>query len=415
MLKSIQGEQMKKKLLILLGIVICAILLRAAYTGITKMLIGVKMREFSTPVVTIGNVGESEIIRQFEAPARVVSKYKVNVNARINGYLTKSYFKEGDYVKAGQILFEIEPLEYNLAVQKAKANLDNALAELNYYQKQLKRAEELVKMDYIAKAEYDNALAKRDTYQAQVNLARSSYNDALRNYSYTHVKAPVDGKVGIITVTVGNYVDKDAGALTTINSVEPIYVTFPLKAKDFAELARIDKSGDAERKVDFIFGSGEKYEHQGIQDFHDNKVDEATGTILMRATFKNPEKMLLNGDYGTAVIYSNEKDKIPTVPLYAIMENQESKYVYKMDENNIPRLNNVVISGQDDKIAYISEGLKEGDVIVMTGIQAVIPGQTVKIANQPQNHKEVQKNKKTGLISRVKNKIKKILKKGNKN
>ena len=86
-----------------------------------------------------------------------------------------------------------------------------------------------------------------------------------------------------------------------------------------------------------------------------------------------------------------------------------------MDENNLPRLNNIVISGQDDKIAYISEGLKEGDVIVMTGIQAVIPGQTVKIANKTQNQKEVQKNKKPSLISRVKNKIKKILKKGNKN
>lgn len=406
---------MKKKLLILLIIVICAILLRAAYTGITKMLIGVKMKEFSTPTVTVGQVGEDNVIRHFEAPARVVSKYKVNVEARINGYLTKSYFKEGDYVKAGQVLFEIEPLEYSLAVQKAKAALDNALAEFNFYQKQLKRAEDLVRMDYIAKAEYDNALAKRDTYQAQVNLARSSYNDALRNYSYTHVKAPVDGKVGLITITVGNYVNKDSGPLTTLNSVEPMYVTFPLKAKDFADLARIDKTADVERKVDFIFGSKEKYEHQGIQDFHDNKVDEATGTILMRATFKNPEKVLLDGDYGTAIIYSNEKDKVPTVPLYAIMENQESKYVYKLDENNIPRLNNIITSGQNDKIAYIAEGLNVGDTIVMTGIQKVIPGEAVKIVNQLKNQDNQQKTKKTSLISRAKNKIKRIIKKGNKN
>ena len=406
---------MKKKLLILLAIVVCAILLRFLYTNVTKIFIGMKMKEFSTPTVTIGQVGEHDVIRHFEAPARVVSKYRVNVNARISGYLTKSYFKEGDYVRAGQVLFEIEPLEYSLSVQKAKAALDNAMAEFNYYQKQLKRAEDLVKMDYIAKAEYDNALAKRDTYQAQVNLARSSYNDALRNYSYTHVKAPVDGKVGLISITVGNYVNKDSAPLTTLNSVEPMYVTFPLKAKDFAELARIDKKADVERKVDFLFSAGEKYGHQGIQDFHDNKVDEATGTILMRATFTNPEKVLIDGDYGTAVIYSNEKDKVPTVPLYAIMENQESKYVYKMDENNIPRLNNIITSGQDDKIAYISEGLKVGDVIVMTGLQKVIPGEAVKIVNKLQNQENQQKTEKPSLISKIKNKIKKIIKKGNKN
>lgn len=399
---------MRKKLLIILAIVVGAIVLRTLYGSAIKMFAGIKMKEFSVPAVTVVQVGESEVIRQFESPARVVSKYKVSVKARINGYLTKSYFKEGDYVTAGQVLFEIEPLEYNLAVQKAKANLDNVTAELNFYEKQLKRAEELVKSDYIAKAEYDNALAKRDTYRAQVNLARSAYNDAMRNYSYTHVKAPVDGKVSFISVTVGNYVDKDAGALTTINSVEPMYVAFPLKAKDFAELSRIDKTADAERKVDYVFSTGEKYKYQGIQDFHDNKIDEATGTIMMRATFKNPEKMLLDGDLGAAVIYSNEKDKVPTVPLYAIMENQESKYVYKMDENNIPRLNNIKVSGQNEQIAYVSDGLKSGDTIVLTGIQKVIPGEAVRIVKQMQKEDNIQKNQKPNIISRVKNKIKRI-------
>ena len=404
---------MRKKLLIILAVVIGAILLRTVYNSAIKMLVGIKMKELFTPAVTVGQVGEVDMIRQFEAPARVISKYKVNVEARIDGYLTKSYFKEGDFVKAGQVLFEIEPQEYSLAVQKAKANLDNVTAELNYYQKQLIRAEELVKKDYIAKAEYDNALAKRDTYRAQVNLARSAYNDALRNYSYTHIKAPVDGKVSYISVTVGNYVNKDAGTLTTINSIEPMYVAFPLKAKDFAELARIDKTADVQRKVDFLFSTGEKYMHQGTQDFHDNKVDEATGTILMRATFTNPEKMLLDGDYGTAIIYSNEADKVPTIPLYALMENQESKYVYKMDENNIPRLNNIKISGQNDKVAYVTDGLQAGDTIILTGIQKVIPGNPVKIVEQTQDNDKVQNTKKPSLISRVKNKIKRIIKRGN--
>ena len=181
-----------------------------------------------TPAVTVQTVESANVVRQFEAPARVMAKYRVEVLARISGYLTRSYFKEGDYVKAGQVLFEIEPQEYQYAAGKAKANLDNAKSQADYYKKQLARYEELVKQDYVARSDYDNILAQSNAYDAQVESAASAYKDAQRNLGYTKVKAPVDGRVGIIAVTVGNFVNSLSGALTTINSSNPMYVTFPL-------------------------------------------------------------------------------------------------------------------------------------------------------------------------------------------
>ena len=355
-----------------------------------------------TASVTVANVEDRNIIRQFEAPARVVAKYRVNVLARISGYLTKSYFKEGDYVKAGQVLFEIEPQEYEYAASRAKANLDNAQSQADYYQKQLARYEELVKQDYIAKSEYDNVLAQSDAYDAQVDSATSAYRDAQRNLGYTKVKAPGDGRVGLITVTVGNYVSMSSGELTTINSVDPMYVTFPLNSKDYVELVRIDKAADVERKVDFIFSNGTKYELQGIQDFYDNKIDETTGTITLRATFPNPKSELLQGDFGRIVIYSKSKDDIPVVPQSATLENQEGRYVYVLDEEDIPRMTYIKTAGQtEDGMWIVSSGVKAGDRIVTSGLQKVIPGRAVRIVEKNPESAPTTETKKKNLFDKL--------------
>ena len=168
---------------------------RALYSAYSTKANAGRRGASDAPEVTVQEVKSIPIITSFEAPARVSAKYRVEVMARISGYLTKSYFKEGDFVKAGQLLFEIEPLEYKLAVQQAKGNLDNARAQLTYYEKQLARYQELVDKDYVARSDYDNMLAQRDAYRAQVALYESAYRDAQRNYSYTQVKAPVDGIV----------------------------------------------------------------------------------------------------------------------------------------------------------------------------------------------------------------------------
>lgn len=400
---------MRKKIIIIVLVVFALIFGRMIISNYDKIKTAKQRALSKVPAVTVATVGTENVQRQFSATARVAAKYRVDVLARISGYLTKSYFKEGDYIKAGQLLFEIEPQEYQYAADRAKANLANAKSQYSYYQKQLARYQELVKQDYIARSDYDNMLSQRDAYKAQVDSLESAYRDAQRNLSYTHVKSPVNGRVGMISVTEGNYVSMNSGPLTTINSYEPMYVTFPLESQNYAELVRIDKTANINREVEYIFSSGQKYKYKGIQDFHDNKIDESTGTITMRATFPNPDDQLIQGDFGRVILYSKEKDAVPVVPQIATMENQEGRYVYVLDEKDLPRMVYIKTMGEHDGKWLVQSGVKAGDRILTSGLQKVIPGNPVRIVQSAVTEKAPQK--KTGLFQRAVNKVKRIFKK----
>ncbi len=378
---------MKKNIIIFLSVIVGAILLRYAYSLFTNFMQGKAMMNRPAPTVSVQKIQEESVIRNFEAPGRVVSKYRVDVLARISGYLQKSYFKEGDFVKEGQVLFLIEPTEYSNAAKVAGANVKNLTAQLVYAEKQLARSAELVKKDYIAKAQYDQMLSNRDSLKAQLASAKASYNDAQRNLGYTNVKSPVDGKVGIINVTVGNYVSPSTGALTTINSTNPIYVTFPLDSKDFQSLAASDGSKNKNRKVELIMSNGAKYPLKGVQDFQDNKVDTSTGTVTMRATFENPDNALIHGEFVTVKLYANKPVNVPVAPVTAVLENQAGKYVYKMDENDLPQLVYVKTGEQVGHNWIINEGLQKGDRIITEGLQKVTPGKPVQIVSDEEMQK----------------------------
>ena len=400
---------MRKKIILILIILLSLILGRMLLSNLDKRNTAKQRAQMRTPAVTISTVETESVERQFQATARVVAKYRVDVLARISGYLTKSYFNEGDYVHKGQLLFEIEPQEYEYAASKAKADLNNAESQYSYYEKQQKRYKELVQQDYIARSDYDNILSQRDAYRAQVESARNAYRDAMRNYGYTRVVSPVNGRVGMISVTEGNYVSMNSGPLTTINSYEPMYVTFPLESKDYAELVRIDKSANINRDVEFIFSSGEKYKYKGVQDFHDNKIDQTTGTITMRATFPNPDDALIQGDFGRIILYSKSKDKVPVVPQTATMENQEGRFVYILDKDDLPRMSYIKTMGEKDGKWLISSGVNAGDRIITSGIQKVIPGSPVRIVQAPVQEKAPVK--KVSIFEKLANKLKHLLKK----
>ena len=352
---------MKKTIIILIAIVIAAVVLRFSYSNILQFISGQASKNKPAPQVLAEEVTEENIIRSYEEPGRVISKYRVDVLARISGYLQKSYFKEGDYVKQGQTLFLIEPTEFSNAAKVAKANVANLNAQLIYAEKQLARADELVKKDYIARSQYDSMLSQRDSLKAQLASAQAAYSDAERSLGYTNVKSPVDGRVGVINVTIGNYVSPTTGALTTINSTNPIYVTFPLESTEFAAISASDKDNNKNRRVELILPDGQKYELEGVQDFQDNKVDQSTGTITMRATFQNPDNQLIHGEFVTIRLYANNPSLVPVVSQTAVQENQAGKYVYKLDENELPQLTYIKTSGQKGDKWIISEGLVKGN------------------------------------------------------
>lgn len=378
---------MKKIIVIIIAVLVAAILIRYGGTVIDSMNTNKKNKNRPAPQVTVDTISEHNIIRTYEAPGRVISKYRVDVLARISGYLTKSYFKEGDYVKQGQTLFQIEPAEYANAEKMAKANVANLKAQLTYAEKQLARAQELVGKDYIAKSQYDQMLSQRDALKAQLSSAEANYSDAQRILGYTIVKSPVNGQVGIINVTVGNYVTPSSGALTTINSTNPIYVTFPLDSTDYAMLANSDGDANSNRKVELYMSNGEKYNLVGIQDFQDNKVDQSTGTITMRATFENPNNILIQGEFLTVKLFANKPSSVPVVPQTAVQENQAGKYVYLLDDKDLPQLTYIKTKGQDGNFWIVEEGLKKGDRIVTDGLQKVTPGRPITIISQDEMEK----------------------------
>lgn len=375
---------MKKKILLIIIIALIAIGFRFVTSSIGGMMKQKAKLNVAPPNVVVQQIEENNVIRTFDAPGRVVSKYQVSIMARISGYLQKSFFKEGDYVKAGETLFLIEPAEYQNASNVAGANIQNIKAQLAYANKQLARAEELVRQDYIAKAKYDEILANRDALKAQLSAAQSNYKDTNRNLSYTRVKAPVDGRIGIIDVTVGNYVTPSSGSLTTINSTNPIYVTFPLSSGDYAAISSIDKKADARRKVELFFQNGDKYELNGVQDFLDNKVDQTTGTVTLRATFQNPNNKLLHGEFVNVRLFANNPVKVPVVPIVAVQENQEGKYVYTIDNKGLPKLTYIKTQGQSGDNWIVKDGLKHGDKVIVEGILKVTPGSPVKIVSKEQ-------------------------------
>lgn len=372
---------MKKNIIIIILLVVAAVLLRYGFSVFGDFLQTQSKKKQPAPSVSLHEVGEKSVIKTYDAPGRVVSQYRVDVLARISGYLMKSYFKEGDYVREGQVLFQIEPAEYSNASNAAAANVRNLKAQLDYAEKQLARSSELVKKDYIAKSQYDEILSQRDALKAQLNSAQAQYSDANRNLGYTNVKSPVNGKVGIINVTIGNYVTPSSGALTTINSTNPIYVTFPIDATDFQLLSHSDGDANKDRRVELYVAGGQKYAFDGVQDFQDNKVDLSTGTVTLRATFDNPNNELIHGAFVTVKLYANKPVNVPIVPVTTVQENQAGKYVYKIDENNLPQLTYIKTAGQDGNYWIVSEGLQKGDKVVIEGLQKVIPGKPVTIVS----------------------------------
>lgn len=377
---------MKKNILIISAVVLIAIVARFIFSEYGQFMQKRMLKKTAAATVEVSKVGEADVLKQLEAPGRILSKHRVDIVARIEGYLTKSYFKEGDYVRRGQILFQIEPQEWLYSVQKARANVADTKAQLVYAEKQLKRGEILVKKDYIAKAEYDQLLSNRDALRGQLAMYQATLRDAQRNYSYTSVRAPVDGQIGMITITVGNYVNESTGTLTTIFSKDPIYVTFPIDSKEYLKLTEIDPA-NTKREVELFFPTGEKYELSGVQDFHDNTVDESTGTITMRATFKNPQGRLINGEYVKVSVYSNKTVKVPIVPQTAVLENPQGKYVYTINDKNIPAITPIKTAGQYKNNWIIESGVKAGDTIITGGLQKVIPDVPVKIEDDKEQIK----------------------------
>lgn len=320
------------------------------------------------------------VYSESESAGRVEAKYSVDIVARINGWLQKSYFEEGAKVKKGQTLFLIEPDQYQNLVNTAAANARQAQAGLINAEKELVRAQELVKSDYVSKSYYDQALATRDTAKAALDAAKAQLADAKLNLSYTKITSPVDGKIGKIIITEGNLVNTATGPIARVVSTNPIYVLFNLKSSEFLKFKK-DNSASADlnhMEVKLQLADGSEYNEVGKIEFVDNQVDPTTGTINLRATFENANELLVPGDFVSVIIKSTVPREALSVPQSAALNDAQGYYVWTVDADNKAVRKNIKVSQEINKNWIVEEGLEATDNIVAKGIQSIrMPGQIV--------------------------------------
>lgn len=384
---------LSKKIVIPVIIVLALIAFQQVKAVFESQMIA-KMR--MAPVeVSIGTVTEDDISTTTKSSGRVVACKIVNVVSRVNGWLQTKYFQEGSIVKKGQLLYKIEPNEYQNAVNQASAAVRESQAQLINYEKSLRRAKELVKQDFVSKSYYDDALAKRDSTKAMLDVNRANLAQARLNLSYTNIYSPIDGKVGDIFISEGNLVNTSSGTLVRILSIDPIYVSFTMKSEDYLSYIK-SYTGKNENvdKLSFIIpqivmSDGTTYDEKGEIDFVDNEVDINSGTISLRATFSNKKRLLVPGDFVTVKTTSKYKQHVALLPQDAVIETSKGSFVYVVDEDNKAQLKQFQKAGQYNGNWIVIDGLKAGDKFISTNLQKLKPGAKVKIIeNKSENGKK---------------------------
>lgn len=337
--------------------------------------------------VSIDEVIEDNISTTTKSSGRVVAYKIVNVVSRVNGWLQAKYFNEGAIVKKGQLLYKIEPNEYQNAVNQAAASVRESQAQLINYEKSLKRAKELVKQDFVSKSYYDDALAQRDATKALLDVNRANLAQARLNLSYTNIYSPIDGKVGDIFISEGNLVNTSSGTLVRILSIDPIYVTFTMKSEDYLRYIKSYSDKESVDDLSFIIpeivmSDGTIYDEKGNIDFVDNEVDESSGTITLRATFSNKKRLLVPGDFVTVKTTSKYKQHVALLPQEAVIETSKGSFVYVVDEDSKAQLKQFQKAGQYNGYWIITDGLKVGDKFISTNLQKLKPGAKVKVIDK---------------------------------
>ncbi|MBR1618282.1 efflux RND transporter periplasmic adaptor subunit [bacterium] len=378
----------RKKLAILVLIIIIAPIVYNKLSGLVTGLIMMQMMKMPKEVVVDYPVNADSYVSA-ESTGRVEAKYSIDVMARVAGFLQKKYFNEGDFVKKGQTLFQIDPQEFQLEVRNSQATVNQYNALLVNSQQELDRANALIKEDLVSHSYVDQSLASRNQNQALLDAARQKLQLAKVNLGYTTIKSPIDGRIGKVKITEGNYVSLTSGPLVNVSSMDPVYVTFSLRSSDFIKMLKASNEFK-DVKVKVQFEGGKWYGKTGVVDFVDNQIDKNSGSIQMRATFDNSDWWLVPGDYMKVSLVSPKKFKYMTVPQACTKGDAMSGYyVWVVNKDNTVKRKDIKVSDQIDNHWIVESGLDKNDKIVVAGVQNIgVEGQKVKIITKKEYEKK---------------------------
>lgn len=332
------------------------------------------------PQVSVHIVKSAPLAVTTELPGRTDAYRVAEVRPQVSGIILHRNFTEGSDVKAGESLYQIDPATYQAAYDNAKGELVKAQAAANIAHLTVKRYVPLVGTQYVSKQEYDQAVATAQQADASVVAAKAGVESARINLAYTKVTSPINGRIGKSSVTEGALVtDGQATALATVQQLDPIYVDVTQSSSDFMRLKQQTslQKGDTS-SVELLMENGQPYPLKGTLQFSDVTVDESTGSITLRALFPNPQHMLLPGMFVRARIDEGTQPDAILVPQQGVTRSPRGDAtVLVVNEKNQVESRTVVAPQAIGDRWLITEGLKNGDRVIISGLQKVRPGVTV--------------------------------------
>ena len=334
-------------------------------------------QETAPPGVVVTVIGKENITPSMSFTGRVEAVEKVDLLARVGGFLEQRLFEEGGPVKQGDLLFTIEKAPYEAQAAQVKGAIASVQGSLALADVEVERFSELVRKQAGSQNDLDQRVAKQTQVRGELQTQQAELRKAELDLSYTDIKAPISGRIGRANITVGNYVTPSSGALATIVSEDPMYVTFPVSTRELLKVRKEaqERAGDPrEIKVRVRLADGNLLPETGVFNFADVQVDPSTDTVAMRAQFPNPDGTLVDGALVTAIVETAQPEQTLVVPQQAIQADQEGMYVLVVDGENKVEARRFKARPAIDGMVPVLEGLAENERIIVDGAQKVRPG-----------------------------------------
>ena len=331
------------------------------------------------PAVTVVRAAPQQVRASASFTGRVQATDKVDLRARVEGFLEKRQFVEGADVKQGDLLFVIEKGLYQAALDEAKAGLAKADADLKLADVEFERQKELFARNVGAQAKLDEVTAKQGEARANMLAQKAGVEKATLQLGYTDITAPIAGRIGRAAISVGNFVGPSSGSLATIVSQDPIYVSFPVTQREMLEIRRReDRKGHADPTIRIELADGKPYASSGKINFLDVTVNPGTDTVQVRAVFPNPDRLLVDGQLVSVVAESGDGENVLVVPQQALQLDQTGPFILVVEDGEkvaVRRIETGVVRGAD---ITVRKGLGANERVITEGIQKVRPGQAVQ-------------------------------------
>jgi RND family efflux transporter MFP subunit len=338
------------------------------------------------PQVSVAAALERDVTEWDEFTGRLEAVESVEVRPRVTGYIESVNFTEGGVVRKGDLLFVIDPRPYRAELSKAEAELQRAIAGSELAATDQARSEKLLGIKAVSREEYDQRVNAAREARASVDAARAAVDSARLNLEFTRITSPISGRVSKAIVTAGNLVtggSNSATLLTTVVSIDPIYVTFEgdeqvyLKYTELARRGDRPSSRDAANPVLMELANEQDFPHRGSMVFVDNQIDPRTGTIRARASFDNKDGYLTPGLFARVKLLGHNSYKAVLVDDRAIGTDQSQKFVLVVDADNKVAYRSVKIGRLTDGLRIVKQGLAPGETVIVNGLQRVQPGAVV--------------------------------------